>query len=576
MKTTIFRRFLLAAFSILLGLSSFAQPSQIFLIGGPVNKNNPNWTLNDKVELSKDPVNPFIFNFKGYLAYNWRGDERGNMKFLTGNNWEGAYHPAGDADLQLKGITSMRVDGADNKWFLPSDRSGDGYYEFSLNTSSMTLTVDSFRADPYPERIYAVGASLPCGWNNSLPEVMNRINPETAVYQWSGTLSSGDFKFLTPLSIGNWDFCYDAANANEAVRYGQAQTLIHEVRGSDQTTFNDYKFIMSETAECTITVDLTKGQMTVTKNGELYAKDLWICGTAIPGGKSKLAADNIDPLINYHYYGELQTGSFKIRTTETPEAGTKYYVPTGNTGANFESSIEFVQTADSNLAGWSVNQACEISKVKLNTLTNKYKGSIFSITHVYIVGGATAVGWNAGNAIELNRGTGDSIHVYTFDGNLAIGTSGNDANKFKFLLQKDWGPASFHSQTENESITTSQFITDHVSDDYKWTVDPDKQGRYIIKVNALEETIHANYIIENPTGIIKTNAELQMVTTGNRLHISNPSGETLRVSIYSCEGQLLLQQEMQTELNCQLNKGLYIVNVANGNQTGSRKIIISN
>ena len=302
MKFNYFKKILMTVFAVMFLTSLFAEPTDIYLIGGPINKHDPNWLLEQKVALTKDEVNPAIFYFKGYLAYNWRGDERGNMKFLIGNDWAGAYHPNSEDNVLLTGTSSMRQDGSDTKWFIPADRSGDGYYELTFDTQAMTLTVDLFRHDLNPEKIYAVGASLPSGWDNNNPEVLTRTDPEVAVYTWTGTMSSGDFKFLAPLSIGNWDYTYNATSANEALNYGAVQNLVFEVRNSDETTFNDYKFITNETAECTITVDLVNKTMIVTKNGELYAQDIWITGTAIPGGKAKLVSDNIDPLINYHYY----------------------------------------------------------------------------------------------------------------------------------------------------------------------------------------------------------------------------------------------------------------------------------
>ena len=93
MKIIFLKRILVAFVAIVFSTSLFAQPGNVYLIGGPVNKNNPNWMLDQKVELTKDAINPFIFYYKGYLAYNWRGDERGNIKFLIGNDWGGAYHP---------------------------------------------------------------------------------------------------------------------------------------------------------------------------------------------------------------------------------------------------------------------------------------------------------------------------------------------------------------------------------------------------------------------------------------------------------------------------------------------------
>jgi len=546
--------------------SLFAQPGNVYLIGGPVNKNDPNWLLNQKVELTKDAVNPSIFYYKGYLAYNSRGDERGNMKFLVEDNWGTAFHPNTPENQLLTGTTSMRQGGDDSKWFIPVDRSGDGYYELTLNTQAMTLTVDLFRHDLNPEKIYAVGASMPCGWNNNTPEVMTRTNPEVAVYTWSGIMNTGDLKFLNPLSIGNWDFGYSATAANEAINYGSAQNVVFEVRNSTETTFNDYKFIMNETAECTITVDLVNHTMTVTKNGELYAKDIWMTGSAIPGGKAKLVSDNIDPVINYHYYGELLAGEFKFATTENVDATTKFYVPVITSDAiSTDGSVSL--TPDVTVPGWTVSQANTLYKIKFNSLTDKYKGGIFGVDHIYLVGGATSAGWDAGNSIELSRGTGAQANVFTFDGNLNINAVGSEGNKFKFLLQKDWNPLSFNPQFENESITGAKYFTDHHSDDYKWTVDENKQGHYILKLDALEETIQSVYYPETATSLDDTKVNLKVFSTNGKIVVDCDTESVKTIEVFVLDGRKVANESFHRNAEIELPTGIYIVKVKEGIST---------
>ena len=177
MRTDYFKKIMLTFIAALLLLPMFAQPEHVYMIGGPTNKHNPNWLLDHKVELTKDASNPFLFHFKGHLAYNWRGDEAGNIKFLTQNDWANGYHPNYTENKLLTGTTDMRQGGDDTKWFIPADRTGDGYYDFTLNTQDMTLTVNEFRHDLNPEKIYVVGGAVPCGWNNNAPELMTRPNP---------------------------------------------------------------------------------------------------------------------------------------------------------------------------------------------------------------------------------------------------------------------------------------------------------------------------------------------------------------------------------------------------------------
>lgn len=574
MKNHDLRRIFTMLFFAVFYAALSAQPAHVYLIGGPINKNNPNWVTSQKIELTKDSNDPSIFYYRGYLAYNWRGDERGNIKFLIADNWDGVFHPNAAENQPLLGTTAMRQDGSDTKWFIPADRSGDGYYKLILNTQAMTLTVDSFRHDLNPDKIYAVGGSMPCGWNNNAPEVLTRISPEVAIYKWSGVLKSGDFKFLHPLSIGNWDFCYDATTANKAVTYGASEDLVFEVRNSSETTFNDFKFIMNETAECTITVDLVNKTMTVAKNGVLYAQDSWITGSAIPGGKAKLVSDNIDPLISYHYYGQLLAGEFRIATTETIGSTTQFYVPTASADA-IADNVDVSLTSNASTQGWTVSQANDLYKIKFNTLTKKFKGFIYGVQQIYLVGGATSVGWDAGNAIELTKGTGDQATVYTFDGILTANAAGDERNKFKFLLQKDWGPYSFHPLTENASLTNAQYFTDLHSYDYKWAVDADKQGRYVIKLDALQETIQATYYPSEPTNLVETKLNLKAYATNGGIRIISENDASQTVQVFAVDGRMVVEEFFHSAIDMKLAKGIYIVKIGdNSAEPTTLKIIV--
>ncbi len=549
-----------------------AQPEQMYLIGGPTNKHDPNWLIENKIKLTQDTVNLHIFSFKGFLAYNWRGDEPGNIKFLTSDNWGGSYHPDSETNLLLQGTTPMRIDGSDTKWFIADDRSADGYYELSLNTLDMTLTVDSFRHDLYPEKIFAVGSALPCGWNCNEPEPMLRINPTVPVYQWSGLLLNGDFKFLTPLSIGNWDFCYDALIENDTIIHNQFMPLVHEVRNSASTTFNDYKFIYNDSAECTITVNLTNNTIKIIKNNEIYLHDIWITGTAIPGGTAKLTIDSIDNTFNYNYNGSLLTGEFKFSTTQNAEPTTKYYIPSTTTGA-IASGTLVNHTFNSNSSGWSVNNNYNLFNIKLNAMVNKYHGNVFNVEHVYIIGGATTAGWNTANAIELTRGQGSDSTIFTFDGNLTVSPTGNDTDKFKFLLQKNNGPFSLHPKTDNELVTVSEFFTTNNTNDCKWTIDHQKQGRYVIKLDVLQQTINTTFY---PTNSIFTPqlTNVQVNSTSGLININNKTKSVVNVTVFTVDGKKITTKNVIDKMQTTVNTGIYIIQISNGHEFLTKKLYV--
>ena len=83
--------------------------------------------------------------------------------------------------------------------------------------------------------------------------------------------------------------------------------------------------------------------------------------------------------------------------------------------------------------------------------------------------------------------------VFVFDGELKIRPENVESNAFKILGQLDWGPYSLHPYEQGELILESNSFRVG-GDDTKWIIEEDKQGRYIIKINQLYETIEAEYV----------------------------------------------------------------------------------
>ena len=56
----------------------------------------------------------------------------------------------------------------------------------------------------------------------------------------------------------------------------------------------------------------------------LAAQDLWITGSAVPGGAQKLekVADN-----DYKYAGRLNAGELRVATAKKPRKGTRFFSP---------------------------------------------------------------------------------------------------------------------------------------------------------------------------------------------------------------------------------------------------------
>lgn len=235
----------------------------LYLVGGPVNTNTSNWLLRDARELDKDPTDPFVFYFRGFLKYNTQGDERGSIKFLPSNtSWDNGFHPVGTTNVPLAQATKMRRGGADTKWEIPADGSGNGYYVIKINTLEETIQVVEFQRsdEDYPSRIYIAGDAMPCGWDNTNPEVMEPVNVFEGKYSWRGKVTAGQFKFLK--SKNNWGSCYVSTTENQPVQFGTLYPVIYEL-DYISSGGNDYKFVFEEAGNVVINIDLKNLKMKV-------------------------------------------------------------------------------------------------------------------------------------------------------------------------------------------------------------------------------------------------------------------------------------------------------------------------
>lgn len=238
---------------------------KIYLIGGPVNTNVPNWLLRDARELEKDPANPFVFYYRGFLKYNTAGDERGSIKFLTTNtNWNPGFHPAGSTNVPLAQASKMRLGGIDSKWEIPADGSGNGYYVIKLNTLDETIKVEQFQHAnvDYPNNIYITGDAMPCGWVNGDPMVMTPTNILEGKYSWTGNVVPGQFKILKVKNT--WGSCYVSTIRDQPVEFGKLYPIVYEFEYFNNGG-NDFKFVITEAAKCTFNVDLAAMKISVHK-----------------------------------------------------------------------------------------------------------------------------------------------------------------------------------------------------------------------------------------------------------------------------------------------------------------------
>lgn len=238
-------------------------PKNMYVMGGPFNNKASNWELQDAIELQRNDTLPYLFYYKGDIRYNEIGSEGGNFKLLRGYSWTDNFHPAGTANVSLldglEAPLAMRMGGDDTKWSIPSDRSGDGYYELTVNTLDMTLTVDSFLhkdlADALPNVMYVTGTSIPTGFSNNNEMPMRMDQQEPGVYMWAGLITPGEFKFQK--KRGSYMYAYMALENGLEIYSGQEYDVEYceSYFGQD---YLDRKFVTTTEAQGEIWLDLNR------------------------------------------------------------------------------------------------------------------------------------------------------------------------------------------------------------------------------------------------------------------------------------------------------------------------------
>lgn len=322
---------LVAAFCSVFGLSVFAQPENLYIIGGPFNAHNPNWLFRDIVQLDKNSENPYVFYYRGYIGYNTFGDEPGNFKILTTNNsWDG-YHPAGN-DNQLIGTAqvgstlNIRLGGADTKWYIPEDRSGDGYYVIKIDTENNTFLIESFTAASsaeFPVGLFCVGGPFIINdplWSPDESRKLERDSVNPNVFHFRGYLehnqwgnAPGEFKIL--INARDWsDSFHPGGDDNVLLSSAIAQNSPVRRGGSDNKWYlpedgggNGYWEFSVDAQNLTLRVDSFVHDFD-------YFDHVYITGDAMPCGWTASSPEVMNKISNgvYSWIGTVNAGEFKF------------------------------------------------------------------------------------------------------------------------------------------------------------------------------------------------------------------------------------------------------------------------
>lgn len=274
--------------------------------------------------------------------------------------------------------------------------------DFSYSPGSQFLRLEIFDVPT----LFALGDATTAGWNNNETDPIPFTRGDGGIFTLITTLEGGKhMKFI--LERGSWDVNWGGEQSPDVV----SEAGIDYNLGS-----NDIQ--VPETGTYTITVNFANGTYRLDRS-ELYlvggGTDAgWNPGASIP-------------------FRALPSGGFELYAYlyKNGQGGFKFLIQQdwpGDYGMRPGSPGELLQEGEDNIPEPDVEGMYRIN-VDLGAGT-------YSLTHipaVYVVGGATTIGWNPDQALELTYDSTERVYKLTTD---LIGGQG-----FKFIMQRDWGGA---------------------------------------------------------------------------------------------------------------------------------------
>ena len=220
----------------------------------------------------------------------------------------------------------------------------------------------------------------------------------------------------------------------------------------------------------------------------MAAQDLWITGSAVPGGAQKLekVADN-----DYKYAGRLNAGELRVSTAKKPHKGNRYLTPTVADASLVNKGIAYSETADAQSAAWQV--VVSEDRYRLHVYTDKkvLHGEIFQPWgELFIAGGATEAGWHEGKMLLMKQDLNNPC-LWTWEGELKRHPEVEEPTSFKFQGQDRWYPKNLHPYRQGTDVLKEHRLRTG-GDDTKWEISRD--GRYRIVVDLFHETIQAEIV----------------------------------------------------------------------------------
>ena len=236
------------------------------------------------------------------------------------------------------------------------------------------------------------------------------------------------------------------------------------------------------------TILLLIGLMTALVLPAQQYTQLWITGSAVPGGTQRLemVSDN-----DFKYAGPLKAGELRVVTTKKVGKKTQFLAPLLPDANVVNHGIGCTVTSDNLSQAWQVVVDDEHYRLHVNPVRKTLHGEICQPWgELFIGGGATESGWKEGK-MQLMRQHPDNPYVWTWEGELKRHDNVEEPTSFKFQGQNRWYPKALHPYAQGTDILSDKRLRIG-GDDTKWSIT--KDGVYRITIDIFNEKVQAELI----------------------------------------------------------------------------------
>ncbi|WP_110311197.1 SusF/SusE family outer membrane protein [Dysgonomonas alginatilytica] len=320
---------------------------------------------------------------------------------------------------------------------------------------------------PITKSLYLIGDATPNGWSADNATEMTPIRNTPKGFTWTGRLKAGKFKFIT--TSGEFAPSYNK---------GADDTKLYLRENGDDPY--DKQFEITEGGNYKITLNLASLAIYIEKTEGAEFTELWFVGNPTGWSFKPMTVDPLDPFV-FHYNDNLSAGGeFKIGTVSGSWDAAFLRPETNGAGIEATKVVKWAGDPDNkwNIPGGVYKIALDTREMKINIVP------FTPYTMIYLVGDASANGWDIGNATAMSAG--DTPYKFKWSGSLNTGEL-----KFTCDKQSDWNGAWFTAtqgdMPANGQLQQMVFTAKGAGLDYKWKIT--EGGSYTIEFDQLKETV---------------------------------------------------------------------------------------